>query len=46
MGEAEKSPLLAVAASVGHPFAPFVVGDKGGGYEGDDEDAEEELHES
>jgi hypothetical protein len=41
----EKAVLLAVAAAVGHPFSPFVVGDKGGDYEGDDEYSEEELHE-
>jgi hypothetical protein len=35
---------LAVAAPVGHPLAPFVVGEDGGHYDDKDEDDEENLH--
>jgi hypothetical protein len=40
----EKVVLLAVAAAVGHPFAPFVISKDGAGDDEESEDAEENLH--
>jgi len=37
---------LPVAAPVGHPFTPFVVGDEGCGDQDDSEDGEKNLHEN
>jgi hypothetical protein len=39
-----KLQLLAVAAAVGHPLTPFVVGKEGGGDNEDGENAEEDFH--
>ena len=36
--------LLAVAAACSHPLTPFIVGDEGGGYYKNSENAEEYLH--
>ena len=41
MGDAA---LLAVAAAIGDPFAPFVVREDRRGYEDGDHDGEEEFH--
>jgi hypothetical protein len=35
---------LAVTAAGGHPLAPFVVGQDGGGDHDEDDDAEENFH--
>jgi hypothetical protein len=36
--------LLTIAAAVGYPFAPFVVGEEGDDYQDNGENCEHELH--